>query len=179
MKKLLVIFLCSFSTIFSFCQSSLNEMDNSFNQSLTKKEISAHQYSSLKKITDFYEYLSLYSNQKDKELKNELKTSIQNLFNSSNEEIIDVTNTNFSSITLNEFLEKIDGKNYQFQIIDQKTLDILQNQFWINEYTLKVTASNYLINNKVHQKVYFKKVNKEFGGNTKIVWEMKLGEMTR
>lgn len=157
-------------------QSAMPER-NSIQQQFSAGEINAYQQSSGKKTVDFYEYLTLYSQGTDPDLKKQLRQNIQNLFGSLSVNVVDMTSSEAALISLDELLKKIENKNYSFQLSRQYSSQVSEPDHWVNSYRVSVKIQGNENVAELSQKVYFTPVSKEFGETSKIVWELRLGEI--
>lgn len=152
-------------------EANLNS--SAISKNFSVESITVFQEKSQHKLIEFYEYLNLYSNEKDKELKNQIKKNILNLAES-DIQIIDFTSQNSGLIDLNGLLSKIENKSYQFAVIEMGKTENLESHQWTNSYHLRVTKNDLSRDFKIHQTIHFEPKEKQFGKNTKLVWEMKL-----
>lgn len=146
----------------------------SIQTNFTKASIKAFQENSQHKLNEFYEYLNLYSKEKNEELKLQIKKNILHLAQA-DIEIQDFMDNKSNLIDLDSFLSKIENKSYHFEIISaSKPIDLGINQ-WINPYRLKVTQNGKALEFDLKQIIYFEPKQKQFGSHSKSVWELKLG----
>src|SRR5690606_12528604 len=110
--------------VFILVSGYLSGQGAGFNQkgikaNFTQKSIEAYQENSQKKLEEFYEYLTMYSSQRNPELKNQILSNIFSLVSSENIEVLDFTAGKPKKINLEEFLSKIENQSYQFHIESQ------------------------------------------------------------
>lgn len=146
----------------------------SIQNNFSKASIEAFQENSQHKLNEFYEYLNLYSKEKNEELKLQIKENIMHLVQL-DIKILDFMSYEPNLIGLSSFLSKIENKSYYFEIVSAgKPLDLGINQ-WINPYRLKVTQKGKALEFDLIQIIYFEPKQKQFGSHSKSVWEIKLG----
>lgn len=143
----------------------------------SQKSIEAHQKNSQNKLMEFYEYLTLYSNEKDEKLKKQIQLNILSLVSSENIEVVDFTNSNQSMIQLSELVRKIENEKYEFTIEQIESSVNISDYEWENSYQLKITKGKKSQIRNVSQAIIFEPIEKQFGTKTKLVWEIKLNEM--
>lgn len=175
MKKNLILLLLLISGC-SFGQEAIRKPQG-IKAEFSPKIIRAYQENSQDKITEFYEYLTLYSAEKDIGLQSEIEKNIYSVLDSEDLEMVDFTNPEKSGIRLSEFLNKIRNGNYRFQIKSQQSSDEIGLNQWRNQYELSVSKNRAEWTYRVSQTVYFEVQEKSFGSKTKSVWEMKLGNI--
>ncbi len=151
-------------------------MDNSqsIKANFSAESIQAYQENSQHKILAFYEYLTLYSSEKNQNLKNQIK---ENIFSMSKAdiEILDFTEINPGEIDLGIFLSKIENQFFQFEIKSSRDPGEVGFNKWTNPYVLSVSQNGKTLEFEVEQIIYFEPTEKQFGSKTKTVWEVKLG----
>lgn len=142
----------------------------------SQKSIETYQENSQNKLDEFYEYLTLYSTEKDVELKNQIR---ENIFSMVENEfkMPDFTQPNPNEISLEEFLPKIENQSFQFKVKSRKNPNELGRNQWTNHYVLSVSRNETTSEFEVEQTIYFEPQEKQFGSKTKTVWEMKLGDV--
>ena len=144
----------------------------------TIASVKAYQESATLKVEDYYHYLTLFSAESTSEsLKNEIKSSISNLFENENCTVIDYTIEQKSTISMKELLTKIENKNYLFSVSNFEN-SIVANDFWTTQYKLTITQNERPTQLQLFQKVSFKPIIKAFGSAKKEVWTLFLGEVT-
>lgn len=166
--------------IVSGCLSGQNvsyESTQGIQANFSQKSIKAHQFNSQNKLKAFYEYLTLYSNEKDEKLKKQIQSNILSLVSSENIEVVDFTNSNQSLIQLSELLSKIENEHYAFTIAQIESSENISSYEWENDYQLKIAKGNHSEIRKLSQTIIFEPLEKKFGTKSKWVWEMKLNEM--
>ncbi len=169
LKKISIATLICLSG-FAFGQT-LPESSQGIQVNFSQKSIQAYQENSQYKIVEFYEYLTLYSNEKDVELRNQIRENIYSLIDSKETELLDFTNPDLTEIEIDNLLSKILNRNYTFKIKPLESSEKVDLNQWTNQYELSVNDVTITIN----QIIYFKPVQKHFGSKTKTVWDMKLG----
>lgn len=140
------------------------------------KSIAAYQESSQTKTASFFEYLTLYSAEKNSELKNQIRENIL-LMTDSDMELPDFTTLASAKIGLETFLSKIENQSIQFKIKSAQSSGETGLNSWINSYTLSVTQNGKTSDFNLNQTIYFTSAEKQFGSKTKSVWEIKLGNI--
>jgi hypothetical protein len=168
------ILLCISALVFG---QTLPESPQGIRANFTAKSIEAYQENSQNKIREFYEYLTLYSNEKNTELKKQIRENILSLTDS-DMEILDFTSTVPSEIELDKFLSKIENQSFEFKIKSVQNSAETGSNDWINSYLLSVIQNGKTSDFKLNQTINFEPKEKQFGSKTKTVWEMKLGDVT-
>ncbi len=165
--------------LFFFCNCILAQSsDNSINRTNIKanfsmKVLEAYEENSFSKVSDFYQFLEIYSDQNSSEtLRNQVKENIYSLYKN-NSQVTDF----FSSekITLEKLLENSKAKGLKFEVKNIQK-EITSNNFWTNSYSLKISDGKEIMQKKVTQKVYFYPEEKSFGSKKKEVWIILLGD---
>lgn len=158
-------------------QSILVEKPEGIKATFSQKSIEAHQENSQKKLVEFYEYLTIYSNEKDPELKKQIQSNIYSLVSSENIEVLDFTGSLKTFIPLSELLTKIENQAYKFEIRKIESSKNISLYEWENSYNLKINKEKDSQSKDISQAIIFEPVEKSFGNKTKLVWEIKLNEM--
>lgn len=144
----------------------------------SQESIAAYQESSQNKLIEFYEYLTLYSNEKDSELRKQIEQNIYSFVESENVQLIDFTNRDLGKISLTDLLSKIENENFRFSIESYNLPTETGFDQWVNSYKLIVKTINSSNEFNVEQQIKFEPVEKKFGSKSKTVWQMKLGNMS-
>ncbi|MFA7448467.1 MAG: hypothetical protein WCY77_08530 [Weeksellaceae bacterium] len=160
---------------FSWAQSANHSQ--SIQGNFSSQNILAYQENSVSLVQNFYDYLTLYSNETDSELKLQIQENIRSIVHSSQFEIPDFTRNVQSTISLNEFLRKIENQKYQFQVENMKTPQSIQFDYWVNQYDLKIQGGNEVSTQRLEQVIQFRPIEKQFGSRSKTVWELKLSSI--
>lgn len=178
MKIKALIFLCMLCSLASFGQSANTSSSKvTIKNTFSFQAIKAYQESAVFKIKDYYNYLELYADESTSDsLRLQLKTSLHNLFVDEEQKVVDFTTSENKPITLNKLLEKIQEKNYSFNLSAIEN-SIVAQDFWTTKYNLEVLEGNQRCTIEVFTKVVFKPVTKKFGTKTKEIWTLFLGEM--
>ncbi|MBA5629716.1 hypothetical protein [Moheibacter lacus] len=175
-KKICFIVLFSFSGL-AFGQEALDH-SQSIKANFNAKSIKAYQENSQQKLNEFYEYLTLYSHEKDAELRNQILKNIHSIVESESIKMLDFTLPSKSEISLQDFLTLIQNESYQFQILEQPISKELEWKQWTNLYTIQVKKDNQISDYSIQQIILFQPMEKRFGSKTKTVWEIKLGNQS-
>lgn len=162
---------------FLSAQNAQVEKPEGIKANFSQKSIEAHQENSQKKLVEFYEYLTLYSKEKDSKLKQQIQSNIYSLVSSENIEVMDFTNSNKIYIQLSELLRKIENENFQFEIDKIESSKNISLYEWKNSYNLNITKENNTQVINLSQAIIFEPIEKHFGNKIKTVWEIKLNEM--
>ncbi|UGS24787.1 hypothetical protein [Flavobacterium channae] len=171
-------FFFMFCTFSVFGQSVNTPASTTIKANFTMASVKAYQESATLKIEDYYQYLALLSSEATSEiLKNEIKSSIYNLFEDNKVKVVDFTSSENATILLNDLIEKIDGKNYTFSVLNFEN-SIIASDYWTTKYQLIVTQNKIPIEFNYFQKIGFKPILKNFGSSKKEVWTLFLGEVT-
>jgi hypothetical protein len=164
-------------TSFSFGQSVNSPVSKSIKANFTTASVKAYQESATLKVEDFYNYLTLLSDENTSgPLRTEIKASIYSLFETESVHIIDFTTDEKPFIHLNKFIDKIQYKNYTFLVSDFES-SIVSSDYWTTQYKLTVIRNNEKSKSHYFQNVKFKPVLKSFGSTKKEVWTLLLGEI--
>lgn len=158
-------------------QNSPNSVSKSVSikSNFSTEEIFAYQASANLKVNDFYDYLTLFSKTDTSvDLKKEIKRNLFRLTNNEHFFIIDFFSKSINSIEIDTFLSKIDNKNYKFLVSDINNSNI-EFQSWSCTYKLKIVLSNDSIEKTINQKIIFSPIEKSFGNQQKLVWNIFLG----
>ena len=172
------IFLFLVGTFSVFGQNANPSASTAIKANFTMASVKAYQESATLKVEDYYHYLTLFSAESTSEsLKNEIKSSIFNLFENENSIVVDYTTEEKPTISLKELLTKIENKNYLFSVSDFEN-SIVANDFWTTQYQLTISQNEKQKQLQLFQKVSFKPILKAFGSTKKEVWTLFLGEVT-
>lgn len=142
----------------------------------SEQSIRVYQENSQNKLNEFYEYLSLYSTEKDENLKKQIRENLF-LMVDNDFEIPDFTTDNQKEISLEKLLSKIENQNIQFKIKTGQTPTEVEINHWTNPYILRISQNGKTTEFKVEQTIYFEPKEKKFGSKLKTVWETKLGDL--
>lgn len=176
LKKISITVLVVISGFLSAQQAQL-EKPEGIKANFSQKSIEAHQGNSQKKLIEFYEYLTLYSKEKDSKLKQQILANIYSLVSSKTNLVFDLTDSVVKFIQLPELLTKIENQGYQFEISEIESSKNISLYEWENSYNLKITKGKDPQFKNVTQTIIFEPIEKHFGNKTKTVWEIKLNEM--
>jgi len=172
------IFLFLVGTFSVFGQNVNSTASTAIKANFTMASVKAYQESATLKVEDYYHYLTLFSAESTSEsLKNEIKSSIYNLFKNDNSTVIDYTAQEKPTISLQELLAKIENKNYLFSVSNFEN-SIVASDFWTTQYQLTISQNENTTQLQLFQKVSFKPILKAFGSTKKEVWTLFLGEVT-
>ncbi len=172
------IFLFLVGTFSVFGQNANSTSSTAIKANFTMASVKAYQESATLKVEDYYHYLTLFSAESTSEsLKNEIKSSIYNLFKSDNSLVVDYTTQEKPTISLKELLAKIENKNYLFSVSNFEN-SIVASDFWTTQYQLTISQNENTTQLQLFQKVSFKPILKAFGSTKKEVWTLFLGEVT-
>ncbi len=173
-EKLFLKLFFLFLSALSFGQNL--EIRQGIKANFSQKSIQVYQDNSQNKLDEFYEYLTLYSTEKDVELKSQIRENIFSMVNGE-VQIPDFSKADSDKISLGEFLSEIENKSFQFKIKLHQNPDELEMNQWTNPYVLSVSRNETNSEFEVEQIIYFEPKEKQFGSKTKTVWEMKLGDI--
>lgn len=173
-KKINIAVLISVSGI--LCAQNIELSSQGIKANFSEKSILAYQENSQNKLNEFYEYLTLYSNEKDPELRKQIKKNILILAESSFS-LPDFTTSNLGEIELGAFIAKIENQSYEFKIKSTKNSSEIGFNQWTNSYVLLVSQNKNSSEFELEQIIYFEPKEKKFGSKTKTVWEIKLGNI--
>lgn len=178
MKIKVLIFLGMLCSLTSFGQSNNTSSSKvTIKNTFSFQAIKAYQESAVFKIKDYYNYLELYADESTSDtLRLQLKTTIHNLFMDEQQKVVDFTTSENKPIALHKLLNKIENKNYKFNLSSIEN-SIVAQDFWTTKYNLEVLENNQRCTIEIFTKVIFKPIQKKFGTKTKEVWTLFLGEM--
>lgn len=178
MKIKALIFLCLLNSLASFGQSvNTSSSKVTIKNTFSFQAIKAYQESAVFKIKDYYNYLELFADDSASDsLRFQLKTTLHNLFVDGEQKVVDFTTSENELITLDKLLEKIQDKNYSFNLSAIEN-SIVAEDFWTTKYNLEVLQNNQSCTMEIFTKVLFRPMQKKFGTKTKEVWTLFLGEM--
>lgn len=143
----------------------------------SKPVVLAFQNQAINTIKDFYNYINLYrETEHSSALEKEIDKSIQNLFLNTTVSLKDIFNETDKSITLNQFLTQCKEKFVSILVSDFEENNIISDTFFTFQYKINATINNKTTTYTINQKVYFFPSEKQFGTQTKNVWQLKLGE---
>lgn len=163
--------MCS---IYGFSQNVSNK-SVSIKSNFPTESIKAYQESANLKVNDFYDYLTLFSKTDTSvDLKKEIKRNLFRLTSSEQFFIIDFFSESINSIEIDTFLNKIENKNYKFLVSDINNSNI-EFQSWNCNYKIKIMLNNISIEKTINQKIIFSPIEKSFGNQQKVVWNIFLG----
>lgn len=168
--------LFSFSGL-TFGQQAMDH-SQSIKANFNAKSILVYQENSQQKLKEFYEYLTMYSQEKDAELRNQILKNIHSIVQSESIKMLDFTRSSKSEISLQDFLKLILNESYQFQILEQPISKELECNQWTNLYTIQVKKGANISDYLIQQIILFQPMKKRFGSKTKTVWEIKLGNQS-
>lgn len=175
MKRLIIILTIFCISGFVFGQT-LPIAPQVISANFSAKSIATYQESSQNKIESFFEYLTLYSAEKNSELKKQIRENIL-LMADSDMELPDFTSSTSAEIGLETFLSKIENQSIQFKIKSGQNSGETRLNHWINSYALSIIKNGRTSDFKLNQTIYFTSGEKQFGSKTKSVWEIKLGNI--
>lgn len=176
-KVLTCLVLIFTLTAFSQSNNSNASTKGTIKSNFSFQALKAYQESAVFKVKDYYGYLELYAHENTTEaLQNQLKSTIQNLFDDSNPLVVDFTTAENNAIPLHQLLTKIKRKNYTFALSEIEN-SIVGADFWTTKYNLEINEGNQRCSIEVFSKVIFKPVEKQFGTVSKEVWTLFLGNM--
>lgn len=172
------IFMFLLFTFSVFGQNVNTPASTTIKANFTMASVKAYQESATLKVEDYYQYLTILSNESTSEtLKTEIKTSIYSLFESDKVMVIDFTSNENTTISLTELIDKIENKNFSFSVTNFEN-SIVASDYWTTQYQLIITQNNKPTELLYFQKIGFKPVIKTFGTTKKEVWTLLLGEIT-
>jgi len=174
-KKINMAILISVSSI--VCAQNIEASPQGIKANFSEKSILAYQENSQHKIAEFYEYLTLYSNEKNPELRKQIQSNILSMVSSKEIEVLDFTDSATNLIDLSELLEKIKNQDYKFEIDEMESSENISLYEWENSYQLKISKGENFQIRSISQCIIFEPLEKKFGKKSKLVWEMKLDEM--
>ena len=162
--------------LLALCQSATIDKNSSkINMTFSKPVVLAYQEQAIATIEDFYNYINLYVKTEDSEkLENEIDKSIENLFLNNDTDLKDIFGTD-KRLTLDEFIVKAKRNNVKINVSNLvSSLDVSDTYFAFS-YHLEVTLQSKTTHYDLQQIVYFFPSEKQFGNQSKIVWQLKLG----
>lgn len=166
-----VLFCCAFG----FSQDASVHVQKTLMNAFSAPALDAYKENSLQKVTDFYYYLNLLSANKDADLEAQLKENIFSLFEDRNVVINDFTTDKKDQIPLSYLLENIASKEIVFSVKNEQVKKMTYENYWFGSYTLEVTKNGKSALFRLHQKIFLKTEEKNFGNESKQVWQTSLG----
>ncbi|WP_289659362.1 hypothetical protein [Flavobacterium panacagri] len=168
--------------LFLLCRNAIAQSANikptGIRAVFSEKSIIAYQENSMDKISELYQYLTLFSDRSsDDELKRQLKENIFLLFSDQNIKVYDFLSSEKKLINISTLFNKIENKSYRFILKSPFNSIESESDNWVNQYHLSVTNGIIEYNFSINQKIYFNSTEKYFGTKSKTVWEIKLGEI--
>ncbi|MEZ4853355.1 hypothetical protein [Flavobacterium sp.] len=171
MKFTFYITVLFFISFFGFSQSVATPKLLAIESNFSVESVKVYQNNANLKIEDFYNYLSLYSQENtSEELKIEVKKNIFRLVENETILLSNFTIATDETILLLNFLAAINNKNYTFEVDAIQNTPSTEFNFWITNYQLKITQNKKVKIVNCSQKVFFKPVQKTFGSKQKEVW---------
>jgi len=171
-KTYILLFFILFSGV-AFGQDA-GFKTSTISHNFSAMQVEAYQESANKKIEDFYSYLNLLTDKNiSQAVKNEIKESIYLLFVDRDVAIQGIVSKDNEKITLSAFLNSLEensGMKYKIYKIENTAGNIYEN-YWLSVVSIEHN------NIDIRHKVYFSPQQKQFGGTSKTVWEIKLGEI--
>ncbi len=169
----LVAAFLAFGSAFSQQSSS---RDNSLKANFSSAAIVAWQERSAEKITDFYAYLNLLSQESNKELKAQISQNIEALFASENVSVLDFFGSD-KKTNLATLLQTVSGSKTRFDVSGKISYDNLSGNSWTVSYSLEVLRNGAKTVIPIVQTIRLSPSRKSFGNSDKVVWQQVLGEM--
>lgn len=148
---------------------------NSIALNFNTKVILAYASKSEQLVIDFYTYLAMYNQSDTTDLQMEIDKSVQQMYFSEKVLVEDFITGSNQKITLLQLLQFCKENKFVVSISNIQNIAVNENSFNI-KYQLLVTSKSVTKTYNFTQKVYLFPVQKTFGANKKIVWELKLGE---
>ncbi len=145
------------------------------NMNFSKSAVLAYQEQAISTIEDFYNYINLYNNAQDsKDLENEIDKGIENLFLKNGTDLQDIFGTNVK-LSLDEFIAKAKRNNVKISVSNLVSSRDVSDTYFVFSYHVEVTLQSKKTHYNLQQKVYFFPSEKQFGNQSKTVWQLKLG----
>lgn len=143
----------------------------------SKPVVLAYQNQAINTIMDFYNYINLYKEtEHSTALETEIDKSIQNLFLNTTVSLKNIFNDTDKSLSLDEFLTECKEQSVSILVNDFEENNVISDTFFTFQYKIDTTINNKTTTYTINQKVYFFPNEKQFGTQTKNVWQLKLGE---
>lgn len=92
-------------------------------------------------------------------------------------QVIDFTDSDGKLIDLSELLKKIENQGYEFEVMEIESSKNISLYAWENSYQLKITKGNHTEIRKISQAILFEPLEKKFGNQSKLIWQIKINEM--
>jgi hypothetical protein len=176
MKKVsyLLFLLCCF---FAKGQSVSNAQ--TLQNKMSVKVLSAYQENTSNKVVDLFSYFQMLTDVSfTDDVKKEVVTNINLLFNNQNPMVIDFTSESNETILLQKLIQKLlVSEPLFFKVSEEIRYDSLTDKSWNDSYIVartKVGATKYFYTN---QTVFMLMEEKKFGENSKTIWTIFLGAM--
>lgn len=143
----------------------------------SKPVVLAYQNQAINTIKDFYNYINLYKEtEHSSALETEIDKSIEALFLNSKITLKNIFNETDESLSLDEFLTQCKEQHVSIFVNDFEENNTISDTFFTFQYKINTTINNKTTTYTINQKVYFFPSEKQFGTQTKNVWQLKLGE---
>lgn len=178
MKKIscIVFLLCCF---FVKGQQANTSYVQTLQNRMSVKVLAAYQENTSNKVVDLFSYFQMLTDATlNDEVKKEVVTSINLLFNNQNPSVIDFTSEEKNSIPLQILIQKLLVSDpILFKVSEELKYDSLTDTGWNTTYVIKRTkanTSNYVYTSQTVSMLF---EDKKFGDNSKTIWTTFLGAM--
>ena len=179
MKKIsyLLFLLCCF---FVNGQSASNTNNAQTLQSkMSVKVLSAYQQNTSTKVEDLFSYFQMLTDVSlTNDVKKEIITNINLLFNNQNPMVIDFTSDTNEFILLQKLIQKLlISEPISFKVSDEIKYNSLTDKSWNDSYIVERTKSRVTKNMNINQTIFMVMEDKKFGENSKTIWNVFLGSI--
>lgn len=146
---------------------------------MSVKVLTAYQENASTKVADLFSYFQMLTNSSlTNDVKKEVVTNINLLFNNQNPLVIDFTSDGNDLISLQKLIQKLlVSEPILFKISEEIRYDSLTDKSWNDSYIVartKLGVTKYIYTN---QTVFMVMQDKKFGENFKTIWTIFLGAM--
>lgn len=143
------------------------------------KVLSVYQENTSNKVVDLFSYFQMLTDVSlTDDVKKEVITSINLLFNNQNPMVIDFTSESNKTILLQKLIQKLlVSEPLFFKVSEEIRYDSLTDKSWNDNYIVTRTKFRDAKYFYINQTVFMLMEEKKFGENTKIIWITFLGFM--
>ena len=178
MKKIscIVFLLCCF---FVKGQQANTSYVQTLQNRMSVKVFAAYQENTSNKVVDLFSYFQMLTDASlTDEVKKEVITNINLLFNNQNPMVIDFTSESNETILLQKLIQKLlVSEPILFKISEEIRYDSITDKSWNDSYIVVRTKSGATKYFYTNQTVFMLMEEKKFGENSKIIWTIFLGAM--
>ncbi len=178
MKKIscIVFLLCCF---FVKGQEANTSYVQTLQNRMSVKVLAAYQENTSNKVVDLFSYFQMLTDASlNDEVKKEVITNINLLFDNQNPMVIDFTSEEKNTIPLQTLIQKLlVSEPILFNVSEELKYDSLTDKGWNTTYIIKRTKANTSNYVYTSQTVSMLLEDKKFGESSKTIWTTFLGTM--